>query len=293
MRVSTLAQNTLVKQQVAQLQGRMLKVQSQISTGQKANAFHELRSDSSRVLTLRNHLQTIDKYQQTISLTETRITVMQSTFLRVLLGQERPTRGEVLLDGAPIPPEPMPDRGVVFQKYSVFPHLSVRDNLALPLEIQRSRGLGRLFGRAKRAARAEVEDLLHRIGLDHAADRYPGQLSGGMQQRLAIGQALVLKPRVLLLDEPFGALDPGIRGDMHVLIRSLWQAEGMTVFMVTHDIKEAFALGTRVLTFDKVRHDPQAPDAYGATITYDLPGRGPGAEEGALIPVHFAARAHG
>ena len=199
----------------------------------------------------------------------------KSTFLRVLLGQERPTRGQVLLDGAPIPPEPMPDRGVVFQKYSVFPHLSVRDNLALPLEIQRARALGRLFGRARRQARGEVDELLHRIGLDHAADRYPGQLSGGMQQRLAIGQALVLKPRVLLLDEPFGALDPGIKRDMHALILNLWQDTGMTVFMVTHDIQEAFQLGTRLVVFDKVRHDPHAPQAFGATITYDLALRPP------------------
>ena len=199
----------------------------------------------------------------------------KSTFLRVLLGQERPTRGEVLLDGAPIPPEPMPDRGVVFQKYSVFPHLRVRDNLALPLEIQRSRALGRLFGGARRQARGEVEELLHRIGLDHAAERYPGQLSGGMQQRLAIGQALVLKPRVLLLDEPFGALDPGIKRDMHALILNLWRDTGMTVFMVTHDIQEAFQLGTRLVVFDKVRHDPHAPQAFGATITYDLALRPP------------------
>ena len=216
----------------------------------------------------------------------------KSTFLRVLLGQERPTRGEVLLDGAPIPPEPMPDRGVVFQKYSVFPHLSVRDNLALPLEIQRSRALGRLFGHARRQARAEVEELLHRIGLDHAAERYPGQLSGGMQQRLAIGQALVLQPRVLLLDEPFGALDPGIKRDMHALILNLWQDTGMTVFMVTHDIQEAFQLGTRLVVFDKVRHDPHAPQAFGATITYDLALRppqpprtdGPGGPDPAAAP---------
>ena len=199
----------------------------------------------------------------------------KSTFLRILLGQERPTRGQVLLDGAPIPPEPMPDRGVVFQKYSVFPHLSVRDNLALPLEIQRSRRLGRLFGETKRRAREQVAELLHRIGLDHAADRYPGQLSGGMQQRLAIGQALVLQPQVLLLDEPFGALDPGIKRDMHALILNLWQDTGMTVFMVTHDIQEAFQLGTRLVVFDKVRHDPHAPEAFGATITYDLPLRPP------------------
>jgi NitT/TauT family transport system ATP-binding protein len=91
-----------------------------------------------------------------------------------------------------------------------------------------------------------------------------------MQQRLAIAQALVKRPRLLLLDEPFGALDPGIRGDMHDLVTRLWQERGLTIVMVTHDIREAFHLGTRVLAFDKRRHDPQAPHRYGATATYDV-----------------------
>ena len=92
-----------------------------------------------------------------------------------------------------------------------------------------------------------------------------------MQQRLAIAQALMSKPKVLLLDEPFGALDPGTRARMHEIILSLWQEEKMTIFMVTHDLQEGFKLGTRLLVFDKLRWDPQAPEAYGATITYDLP----------------------
>jgi len=92
-----------------------------------------------------------------------------------------------------------------------------------------------------------------------------------MQQRLALAQALVMKPRVLLLDEPFGALDPGIRRDMHELLTGLWREAKLTVFMVTHDLKEGFTLGSRVLVFDKVRIDPQAPQAYGARITYDIP----------------------
>ncbi len=96
-----------------------------------------------------------------------------------------------------------------------------------------------------------------------------------MQQRLAIAQALLKKPKLLLLDEPFGALDPGIRRDMHELLLALWEEIGMTVLMVTHDIAEAFKLGTRLIVFDKVRHDPHAPTAYGATITYDLPLRRP------------------
>jgi NitT/TauT family transport system ATP-binding protein len=101
--------------------------------------------------------------------------------------------------------------------------------------------------------------------------KFPHELSGGMRQRLAIAQALIRQPRVLLLDEPFGALDPGIRADMHQLILRLWREHQLTVFMVTHDLSEGFYLGTRLWVFDKLRHDPQAPNAYGAGITYDLP----------------------
>ncbi|MBX8494512.1 ABC transporter ATP-binding protein [Pseudomonas cichorii] len=195
----------------------------------------------------------------------------KSTFLRLLLGQEIPSRGAITLDGKALANEPDPSRGVVFQRYSVFPHLSVLDNVALGLELPNAPWLGRLFGQAKRDAREQAAVLLHKVGLGHALDKYPTQLSGGMQQRLAIAQALIMKPRVLLLDEPFGALDPGIRKDMHNLLLELWQETKLTVFMVTHDLSEGFNLGTRLMVFDKVRHDPHAPGAYGARITYDIP----------------------
>ena len=199
----------------------------------------------------------------------------KSTFLRMLLSQEHPTRGEILLDGAALPEEPTPDRGIVFQKYSVFTHLTVAENLILAREFEAAPYTGKLFGGAKRSALGDIDEVLERIGLAAAADKYPSQLSGGMQQRLAIAQALVKKPSILLLDEPFGALDPGIRLDMHELLLGLWRDFHMTIFMVTHDIHEAFKLGTRLLVFDKIRHDPQAPEAYGATITYDLPLKAP------------------
>ncbi len=199
----------------------------------------------------------------------------KSTFLRMLLSQEHPSRGQILLDGARLPLEPTPDRGIVFQKYSVFSHLTVAENLILAQEFETSRWTGRLFGTSRKAAFGSSDDLLDRIGLRPAANKYPAQLSGGMQQRLAIAQALIKKPSILLLDEPFGALDPGIRVDMHELLLGLWKELSMTVFMVTHDIHEAFKLGTRLLVFDKIRHDPQAPQAYGATITYDLPLKSP------------------
>ena len=201
----------------------------------------------------------------------------KSTFLRLLLSQERPTRGRIRLAGQPLPPDPTPDRGIVFQRYSVFPHLTVTENLILPLELERARLFGRVHGARRKVLAGEVEAMLERIGLAHARDRYPAQLSGGMQQRLAIAQALLKKPRVLLLDEPFGALDPGIRKDMHELLLGLWAETHMTIFMVTHDLAEAFKLGTRLIVFDKVRHDPHDPSAYGATITYDLPLKRPSA----------------
>jgi NitT/TauT family transport system ATP-binding protein len=195
----------------------------------------------------------------------------KSTFLKLLLGTERQSRGELLLDGAPIPDEPDRQRGIVFQQYSVFPHLSVLKNVIIARAFERGRLSGLLFGRARREANAEAEALLESVGLGQVLQHYPHELSGGMRQRLAIAQALVLKPRILLLDEPFGALDPGIRADMHELLLDLWQRHRLTVFMVTHDLKEGFYLGTRLWVFDKVRVDPQEPQAYGATITYDIP----------------------
>lgn len=194
----------------------------------------------------------------------------KSTFLRLLLGQERPSRGQILLDDKPLVAEPDPSRGIVFQRYSVLPHLSALDNVTLGLELSRARVFGRLFGRAKAEAREHAAGLLRRVGLGQAFDAFPSHLSGGMQQRLAIAQALIMKPRVLLLDEPFGALDPGIRKDMHALLLELWKDTGVTVLMVTHDLSEGFTLGTRLLVFDKIRHDPQSPGAYGARVTYDI-----------------------
>ena len=194
----------------------------------------------------------------------------KSTFLRLVLGQERPSRGNILLDGEPLPPEPGRDRGVVFQRYSVFPHLTVLGNVLLAFEIAGSRFFAHLRGSRRRVAIEESERLIDEVGLKPHRDKYPSALSGGMQQRLAIAQAIALKPRVLLLDEPFGALDPGTRAQMHALLKPLWRECGMTVIMVTHDIKEAFALGTRLIALNHYRDDPHAPGRYGATITYDF-----------------------
>lgn len=194
----------------------------------------------------------------------------KSTFLRMLLSQEHPTHGIIEMDGEKIPEEPGVDRGIVFQRYSVFSHLSVEENLILADEFEKAPITGKLTGDARKKSLENIEETLEKIGLYAARKRYPSQLSGGMQQRLAIAQALLKRPNILLLDEPFGALDPGIRKDMHELLIGLWEEMSMTVFMVTHDISEAFKLGTRMLVFDKIRHDPDSPESYGATVTYDL-----------------------
>lgn len=195
----------------------------------------------------------------------------KTTFLKMLLGTESPSKGELLLAGKPLAKEPDANRGVVFQRYSVFPHLTVLGNVMLGEEFSESRWLGKVFGRRRAAIRERARNMLSQVGLLAAQDKYPHQLSGGMQQRLALAQALIKQPRILLLDEPFGALDPGIRAEMHTLISELWTRHQLTIFMITHDLKEGFSLGSRLWVFDKVRHDPHAPDAFGASITYDIP----------------------
>jgi NitT/TauT family transport system ATP-binding protein len=194
----------------------------------------------------------------------------KSTLLRLILGQERPTQGKVLLDGEPFPAEPGPDRGIVFQRYSVFPHLTVLGNVLLGYEFAERPLTARLIGASRRDAIERSRALIEAVGLGPHCDKYPSALSGGMQQRLAIAQALAKRPRVLLLDEPFGALDPGTRAQMHALIKPLWRDLKMTIVMVTHDIKEAFRLATRLIALDRPRIDPQAPERFGAKITYDL-----------------------
>ena len=170
----------------------------------------------------------------------------KTTFLRLLLGVEGIDRGSLTLDGVRIPDEPGADRGIVFQQYSVFPHMSVIGNVMAVAGLQQRNLTGILWGRRRSAAVESSRLMLERVGLADALDRYPHELSGGMRQRLAIAQALMARPRILLLDEPFGALDPGIRADMHALVLELWREYRLTIFMVTHDLKEGFHLGTRL-----------------------------------------------
>jgi len=160
----------------------------------------------------------------------------KSTLLNVVAGFTRPSEGHARLDGEEIT-GPGPDRGVVFQQYSLFPWLTVRGNVEYGL---RARGL-------PRAERTRVaDDLLARCGLSAFARHYPEQLSGGMRQRVGIVRALANEPRVLLLDEPFGALDAQTREVMQALLLDIWQRFRTTVLFITHDIEEAVFLSDRV-----------------------------------------------
>ncbi|MBZ5618095.1 MAG: ATP-binding cassette domain-containing protein [Acidobacteriia bacterium] len=178
----------------------------------------------------------------------------KSTLLRLVLGCERPLSGRILVDGREHT-QPDRTRGYIPQKYSLFPDKTVLDNITFGPEVSEFSLLGRLtprFYRRRRELRNMAFDYLRRIGLrEPDARKYPDQLSGGMQQRVAIAQALITGPRILLMDEAFSALDPGTRKGMQRLIRQLWQSTGTTILFVTHNTEEALRLGTRVIVLAK------------------------------------------
>jgi len=160
----------------------------------------------------------------------------KSTLLRLVAGLNQPSAGELLLDGAPIV-GPSRDRGMVFQSYTLFPWLSVRGNVEFGPRIAG-------VPAAERAAAAER--YIAQVGLQGFADAYPAQLSGGMRQRAALARALANDPKVLLMDEPFGALDSQTRSLMQELLLEIWERDHKTVLFITHDIDEALFLGDRV-----------------------------------------------
>ncbi|MFI6879889.1 ABC transporter ATP-binding protein [Streptomyces sp. NPDC050400] len=163
----------------------------------------------------------------------------KTTLLKCVAGLLAPTEGSVTLDGVPVT-GPRPGLAVVFQEYgrSLFPWMRVAENVELPL---RQRKI------PKDARRARVTEALDAVGLGDVGRAYPWELSGGMQQRVAIARALAYEPDVLLMDEPFAAVDAQTRADLEDLVRGLWRRRGMTVLFVTHDIDEAVYLGERVL----------------------------------------------
>jgi NitT/TauT family transport system ATP-binding protein len=160
----------------------------------------------------------------------------KSTMLRIVAGLETPTTGRVRLDGRPVD-GPGAERGMVFQSYTLFPWLTVAENIAFGL---REKGI------PTPERRAVVDEWIGQVGLKGFENHYPKMLSGGMQQRTAIARALANEPKILLLDEPFGALDNQTRALMQELLLSVWETHKKTVLFVTHDIEEAIFMGNRV-----------------------------------------------
>lgn len=179
----------------------------------------------------------------------------KSTLLRLVAGLETPTEGEILLDGARIN-GPGADRGVVFQNYTLFPWLTVRQNICFGL---REKGLSA-------AEQSEIsERYIESVGLRGFESHFPKQLSGGMQQRVAIARAMANDPKILLLDEPFGALDNQTRVIMQELLLGVWEEHRKTVIFVTHDIDESIFMANRVAVFTA------RPGRIKADIPVDLP----------------------
>ena len=161
----------------------------------------------------------------------------KSTLIRTLAGLEEHSAGEVLLDGRPVH-GPGPDRGMVFQGYTLFPWLTVKKNVMFGL---------RLSGRGRDQAEEEAMQWIDLVGLTKFANSYPHQLSGGMKQRVAIARALANQPRILLMDEPFGALDAQTRARMQAYLLEIWKNIDITVLFITHDLDEAIYLADRIL----------------------------------------------
>lgn len=195
----------------------------------------------------------------------------KSTFLRILLAAEAFSQGEVACKGRAYPDKPDVSRILVNEQDGLFPHLTVLQNVLFGFEASGNAILGRLYGQPKKIALTRSRSMLDQVGLAAKENCYPYQLTTAEKQKLALAQAMVLEPEMLLLDEPFRYLTDSDKDEMQKLVLSLWAETHVTIFMAAHSLQEGFALGTRILVFDKPRVDPQEPDRFGATITFDLP----------------------
>jgi len=189
----------------------------------------------------------------------------KSTLLRLLLGSEKPESGRIIAAGKPVT-HPSRDRGYVPQKYSLFPDKTVLRNVAFG-------PISENFWSLNRAKiYQEAKETLLRVGLqERDFHKYPDQLSGGMQQRVAIAQSLIMHPQILLMDESFSALDPNTRQGMQRLIRSIWQESGTTIVFVTHNLSEAVHLGNRVIQIAKTPEGSHSHIALDLRIPSDAP----------------------
>jgi NitT/TauT family transport system ATP-binding protein len=180
----------------------------------------------------------------------------KSTLLNIIAGLTPPSSGEVLVDGRSVTGRPGSDRGMVFQGYTLYPWLTVAQNIAFGLQFQQM---------SRSAQRDKVGYFLNVVGLEKFAHSYPKQLSGGMKQRVAIARALANEPAVLLMDEPFGALDAQTKEQMQEFLLELWSKTHVTVLMITHDVEEAIYLSQRIYVMSC------RPGQIKSEIAIDLP----------------------
>lgn len=206
----------------------------------------------------------------------------KSTLLRLVAGLEKPSSGSILLEGQPIR-KPGSDRMMVFQQYCLLPWLTVRQNIRLAVD--------EVFETLRPAEKVEiVNDHLAMVNLTAAADKYPDQLSGGMKQRVGIARALAVRPKMLLMDEPFGALDALTRGKLQQQVLHIWENQRQAVMMITHDIDEAIYMSDRIILMtngpaatigevievpfphprnrDQIRHDPLYAEIHARALDF-------------------------
>lgn len=194
----------------------------------------------------------------------------KSTLLRLILGQEAADKGLLKINNNQVE-FPDPERGIVFQRYSLYPNLTVLENVLLGKNLTKKKWFLPWF-----SDKQDLDEAMHYLNvlrLTDSANKHPHELSGGMQQRVAIAQALIMKPPILLMDEPFGALDPDTREELQVFLLELWDAEELTIFFVTHDLEEACYLGSRMLVLSQYYQDDRGDVNRGAKIVadYQLP----------------------
>ncbi|MFC1743573.1 ABC transporter ATP-binding protein [Candidatus Riflebacteria bacterium] len=196
----------------------------------------------------------------------------KTTLLNIIGGFVPPYSGNFLLDGQPCS-YPDRHRGIVFQDYSLFRWLTVEENVAMGLELEEihflTKFINPFFYQKKQKFINKAREYLETVGLENAITKYPFELSGGMKQRVAIAQALIMQPRVLLMDEPFGALDPLTRDELQRVIKEIHRKEKVTIFFITHDMDEALHIATRIILLSHHSNTDSQGKSKGARVVLD------------------------